>query len=143
MNQDNFKIRRSFLAEVNLPTVAAGNTYYFADIPQLRNVYTYGIEAVSDTQLSKTPLGFTVAAAAQIKTATVVLTEMDTNVIYQMPYYTLVASLNGGYIRTFNFLRINLVKSYIQLVDTGITATNSLAFNFYYQNQPPDSKKKG
>ena len=53
--------------------------------------------------------------------------------VYQMPIYTAIRSLNGGFIVLLKPRIINLTDSYIQLTDTtGINSNEVLACNIYY-----------
>ena len=94
----------------------------------------YGFEAYSADQLSTTPDGKTVIAAADADQIAVTL--KDTNnieFVYQMPYYSLIKSLNGGFVVMLKPRIINLTECYIQLTDgTGISAGEVAAFNLYY-----------
>jgi hypothetical protein len=59
----------------------------------------------------------------------------DNNVerIYQIPYYALVSSLNGGFIRMVKPFILNLTKSYVQCVSTSNISTDQVAsVNLYY-----------
>ena len=54
-------IRNSYLAEVNLSQVPAANQRInFLDIPQLRDVFTVGLEAFTIAQLAKSPSSKTI-----------------------------------------------------------------------------------
>jgi len=130
-------IENSILVENNMPTVSTGQSYYFPDIPELRNgVYIYAIEAFSVAQVSKSPAGNTIVAAAAVVDIVLTLVVGQDEKVFQIPYYTLISSLNGGLIRRFNNMPVNIVKSYIRLVSNTVTATNSAIFNFIYSKNP-------
>lgn len=135
-------INRSYLAEVNFASApAAGQRFFFGDIPALRTVFTHGIEAISASQLSTSPTGKTVNTQANCATLMLTLAIGDTEEVYQIPVTSLISTLNGGFIRQFNGKRINLPKSYVTSVTTGISANQSILFNFYYSPQPPAPPK--
>lgn len=127
--------KNSILVELNVATVATGQKYNFLDVPQLRGKYIHAIEAFSDSHLTKTPQGNTVIANAAIKDVLLVLVVGEEEKIQKIPYYTLVSSANGGFIRMFNNMQVNIVKSYIQLVSNNMTNGHSVVFNFYYKDQ--------
>ena len=129
-------IQNSYLVEVNLTTVANGQRYYFLDVPTLRAPYIFvqGIEAYNKDQVSLSPNGFTIINPAGALGIVVTFAVRETEEVYQIPYYTLIASANGGLIREFANKQINLTKSYITVLDsTALQAGESAIFNFYYQ----------
>ena len=134
---NNLIIKRSQIVRAQITgTPAVGNKYYFTDVPNLsrNNVVLYGFEVFTATQLAKTPQNETVIPGAT--NDQVVLTWRDNNKIefvYQMPIYTAIRSLNGGFIVLLKPRVINLTDSYVQLVDaTGITTLEVVAVNIYY-----------
>ena len=133
----NMVISNSKFVEINMPSVAAGQKYFFAQDQQLSEVYIHAIEAFTDVSLSKTPSLNTVFADANVKDILLVLAVGSDEVLYQIPLYTLVAAKNGGIIRQLAHLKVNLTKSYIQLVAANITAGQSAAFSLYYRTQKP------
>lgn len=129
-------IENSYLVEVNLPSITLGQRYTFLDIPQLRyNAVTMmGIEAFTANQLATSPNNKTVISAAGSVNIVCTFVVNETEDIYQIPYYTLISSNNAGLIREFQNKRINLVKSYITILNvTGLNANESVMFNFYYK----------
>jgi hypothetical protein len=129
-------IENSYLVEVNLPSITLGQRYTFIDIPQLRyNAVTMmGIEAFTGSQLATSPNNKTVIAAAGSVNIVCTFVVNETEDIYQIPYYTLISANNAGLIREFQNKRINLVKSYITILNvTGLNANESVMFNFYYK----------
>ena len=129
-------INNSYLVEVNLTTVAAGQRYYFLDVPTLRAPYIFvqGIEAYNINQVAISPNGFGIVTAAGATGLVVTFAVRETEEVYQLPYFTLISSSNGGMIREFANKQINLTKSYVTVLDaTALTAGQSAIFNFYYQ----------
>lgn len=116
------------------PTV--NRRYKFDDIPNLsrNNVILYAIEAYSADQLVKTQDGSHVIDAAATPGLTVTLKDNNNNeFIYQMPYYNLIRSQNGGFVILLEPKIINLTDCYVQINSVGSIATGDKAvFNFYY-----------
>jgi hypothetical protein len=132
-------ITNSYLVELNLPTISQGQRYTFLDVPQLRyNAVTIdAVESINADQLATSPNLKTLIPAAAMKNIVVTLVVDETEEIYQLPYFTLNAASNSGIIREFANKRINLVKSYATILNTtGLTAAQSLCFNFFYKKNP-------
>jgi hypothetical protein len=136
LNLKKMIITNSYLVELNLPTISLGQRYTFLDIPQLRynSVIIEGIEAFSVDQLAVSPNNKTIVSTAATLNLVLTLVVDETEELYQIPYYTLISSENAGLIREFANKRINLVKSYVTILNTtGLTAAQSVIFNFYYR----------
>ena len=134
---NNLIIKRSQLIEAQfVGTPANGKKYQFNDVPNLarNNIVIYGFEAFTATQLSITPNNNTVVPATVADQ--IVLTFIDNNnkeIIYQMPYYTAIRSLNGGFVLMTKPFIMNLTRSYVQITDsTGINANTVVSINLYY-----------
>lgn len=131
-------ITNSYLVELNLPTVSLGQRYTFLDVPQLRYnaVIIDGLEAFTRDQLATSPNNKSIITNAASINIVCTFVVDETEEVYQIPYYTLISANNAGLIREFANKRINLVKSYATILNTtGLTATESLIFNFYYRKQ--------
>jgi hypothetical protein len=134
---NNLIIKRSQLVEAQFTgTPAAGVKYAFTQVPNIsrNNIIIYGFEVFTATQLVKTPSNNTVVPASAVTSIVITLVD-DNNVerVYQIPYYTLVSSLNGGFIRMVKPFILNLTKSYVQAVDvTNITSNQVASVNLYY-----------
>ena len=94
-----------------------------------------GIEAFTDLQLGKTPTQNTVFTNSAVKDVLMTFVEGNANRFENIPYYTLVSSLNGGLVREFKNLKININKSFCYLGGTTAVANTSLAFTFYYSDK--------
>ena len=134
---NNLIIKRSQLVRFQITgTPAVGNKYYATTVQNIsrNNCILYGFEVFTATQLAKTPQNETVIPGSA--NDQVVITWRDNNKIefvYQMPIYTAIRSLNGGFIVLLKPRIINLTDSYIQLTDTtGISSNEVLACNLYY-----------
>ncbi len=128
-------INNSYLVEVNLTTVANGQRYYFLDVPTLRAPYIFvqGIESYNADQVAISPNNSNIITAAGCTGIVVTFAVRETEEVYQIPYFTLISSANGGIIREFANKQINLTKSYVTILDsTNLTAAESCLFNFYY-----------
>ena len=129
-------IKNSYLVEVNIATPAIGQRYYFLDVPTLRAPYVFvsGIEAYTTDQQSKSPLNADVISQLGATGIVVTWAVKESEDVYQMPLFSLIAAYNAGVIREFANKQINLTKSYITILDpTNIVAGESCIFNFYYQ----------
>jgi len=128
-------INNSYLVEVNLTTVANGQRYYFLDVPTLRAPYIFvqGIEAYTSDQVAVSPNNSNIVSPTGATGIVLTFAVRETEEIYQIPYYTLVAGYNAGMIREFANKQINLTKSYVTILDsTNLIAGQSAIMNFYY-----------
>jgi hypothetical protein len=134
---NNLIIKRSQLVEAQFTgTVAVGKKYAFTQVPNIsrNNIIIYGFEVFTATQLSTTPSNNTVVPANAGHHITITFVD-DNNVerIYQIPYYSLISSLNGGFIRMVKPFILNLTKSYVQAVQVNNISTDQVAcVNLYY-----------
>jgi hypothetical protein len=134
---NNLIIKRSQLVEAQFTgTVAVGKKYPFTQVPNIsrNNIMIYGFEVFTATQLSTTPGNNTVVPAAAAPNIVITFVD-DNNVerIYQIPYYALISSLNGGFIRMVKPFILNLTKSYVQAVSVSNISTDQVAsVNLYY-----------
>jgi hypothetical protein len=134
---NNLIIKRSQLVEAQFTgTVAIGKKYPFTQVPNIsrNNIIIYGFEVFTATQLVSTPSNNTVVPAAAVNAIVITFVD-DNNVerIYQIPYYALVTSLNGGFIRMVKPFILNLTKSYVQAVSvTNISTDQVASVNLYY-----------
>jgi len=134
---NNLIIKRSQLVEAQIVgTPATARKYQFLDVPNLgqNNCLVYGLEVFSADQLATTPNNNTVVPAASIDNITVSLRDVNKReFLYQVPAYTLVRSLNGGFITMIQPRVINLTDCYIQLTGVaGLAQNQVLAINLYY-----------
>jgi hypothetical protein len=134
---NNLIIKRSQLVEAQFTgTPAIGKKYAFTQVPNIsrNNIIIYGFEVFTATQLVTTPSNNTVVPAAAVNAIVITFVD-DNNVerIYQIPYYALVSSLNGGFIRMVKPFILNLTKSYVQAVSvTNISTDQVASVNLYY-----------
>jgi hypothetical protein len=134
---NNLIIKRSQLIEAQFTgTPATGKKYQFTEIPNIsrNNIVIYGFEAFTATQLAVTPNNNTVVAAGVSDQLVVTLIDSDNKErIYQLPYYTAIRSLNGGFVLMVKPFILNLTRSYVQITSaTGITANEVASINLYY-----------
>jgi len=134
---NNLIIKRSQLVEAQIVgTPATARKYQFLDVPNLgqNNCLVYGLEVFSADQLATTPNNNTVVPAASIDNITVSLRDVNKReFLYQVPAYTLIRSLNGGFITMISPKVINLTDCYIQLTGVaGLAQNQVLAINLYY-----------
>jgi hypothetical protein len=134
---NNLIIKRSQLIEAQFTgTPAAGKKYQFTEIPNIsrNNIIVYGFEAFTATQLAVTPNNNTVVASGVSDQLVVTLIDNENKErVYQLPYYTAIRSLNGGFVLMVKPFILNLTRSYVQITSaTGISANEVASFNLYY-----------
>ena len=134
---NNLIIKRSQLIEAQFTgTPASGKKYQFTEIPNIsrNNIVVYGFEAFTATQLAVTPNNNTVVASGVSDQLVVTLIDNDNKErVYQLPYYTAIRSLNGGFVLMVKPFILNLTRSYVQITSaTGINANEVASFNLYY-----------
>lgn len=133
---NNLIIKRSQIVFAQLATTVVGQKYQFNDNPMLsqNNVLLYGIECFVATQLATVPTGQTVIPAATVDQIVVTLVDnQKKEFVYQMPIYSLVRSLNGGFVVMVEPRIINLTNCYVQITDnSGLSANQVVPFNFYF-----------
>ena len=134
---NNLIIKRSQLIEAQFTgTPATGKKYQFTEIPNIsrNNIVVYGFEAFTATQLAVTPNNNTVVASGVSDQLVVTLIDNDNKErVYQLPYYTAIRSLNGGFVLMVKPFILNLTRSYVQITSaTGISANEVASFNLYY-----------
>jgi hypothetical protein len=134
---NNLIIKRSQIVEAQFTgTPATGKRYQFTEIPNLsrNNVIIYGFEVFTSTQLSTTPNNNAVISSGVSDQICITLVD-NNNVerIYQLPYYTAIRSLNGGFVLMVKPFIFNLSRSYVQITNaTGISENQVAAVNIYY-----------
>jgi hypothetical protein len=134
---NNLIIKRSQLIEAQFTgTPATGKKYQFTEIPNIsrNNIVIYGFEAFTATQLAVTPNNNTVVASGVSDQLVVTLIDNDNKErVYQLPYYTAIRSLNGGFVLMVKPFILNLTRSYVQITSaSGINANEVASFNLYY-----------
>jgi hypothetical protein len=134
---NNLIIKRSQLIEAQFTgTPAAGKKYQFTEIPNIsrNNIIVYGFEAFTATQLAVTPNNNTVVGSGVSDQLVVTLIDSDNKErVYQLPYYTAIRSLNGGFVLMVKPFILNLTRSYVQITSaSGINANEVASFNLYY-----------
>ena len=134
---NNLIIKRSQLIEAQFSgTPAAGKKYQFTEIPNIsrNNIIVYGFEAFTAAQLAVTPNNNTVVASTTSDQMVITLIDNDNKErVYQLPYYTAIRSLNGGFVLMVKPFILNLTRSYVQLTSTtGINANEVASLNLYY-----------
>lgn len=134
---NNLIIKRSQLIEAQFTgTPATGKKYQFTEIPNIsrNNIVIYGFEAFTSTQLATTPNNNTVVSSGVQDQLVVTLIDNDNKErVYQLPYYTAIRSLNGGFVLMVKPFILNLTRSYVQITDaTGISANQVASINLYY-----------
>lgn len=134
---NNIIVKQSQLVTATFDgTPTVNRRYKFDDIPNLsrNNIILYGIEAYSAAQLVKSADGSDVIAAADTLGVTVTLKDNQNNeFVYQMPYFNLIRSNNGGFVILLEPKIINLTDCYVQINSAlGLADGDKAVFNFYY-----------
>jgi len=131
------RFEKSISVELKLTSNSGGTSLNFADVPQLRGKYVQGIEAFTDAQVKKTMTQTDVIAdAGKNGLLCNIVVDSDT-ILENLPYYTLISTYNGGLIREFKNIKININKSNIYIGDgTNIVTNTSAFFTFYYTDRP-------
>lgn len=127
------KIYNSYLVELNFTTApGAGAPITFKDVPFLNNVYIYGIECITASQMTTSPTSNPIATQANIIKGSITIVEGNTEVLFQVPNGQLITQNNAGIIKEFRPIKINLTKSSVQMYAAGIAAGESICYNFIY-----------
>jgi hypothetical protein len=131
------RFEKSISVELKLTSNSDGTSLNFADVPQLRGKYVQGIEAFTDAQVKKTMTQTNVIAdAGKNGLLCNIVVDSDT-ILENLPYYTLISTYNGGLIREFKNIKININKSNVYIGDgTNIVTNTSAFFTFYYTDRP-------
>jgi hypothetical protein len=130
-------ISNTILVELNGRTFgSAGQRYFFSDVPELRGAKVYGIIAhlnASDYNTSTT--GTTIIGTTQARQSLLtIVTEDSKQPVQRMPLFDLNPIQNGGLIRTFANIPINIQKSFVEITGTsGFSANDTFAFTFIYR----------
>lgn len=130
-------ISNTILVELNGRTYSsAGQRFFFNDVPELRGAKVYGIIAhlnASDYNTSTT--GTTIIGTTQARQSLLtVVTEDSKQPVQRIPVYDLNPINNGGLIRMFANIPINIQKSFVEITGTsGFTTNDTFAFTFIYR----------
>ena len=130
----NLQIRNTTLSEITCSTFAAGQRYNFNDLEYLRGASIKGVIChCLEVDYSVSTGGFNVMSQAELRQATLTLYVEGMTPVLQFPCYQLIPGNNGGFIRMFAGLKINLPKSYVQINGaSGFTANDTFAFTWIY-----------
>ncbi|MGR3221390.1 MAG: hypothetical protein ACUZ8H_16460 [Candidatus Anammoxibacter sp.] len=124
-------------AIISAATPAAGQRFQFEDNPEINrtNIRLYGLEAFSEAQALNDKSGRTLVSAAGILAINFTLvTEGNHEDVQDMPVYSAIRSLNGGFFLKFKGLKISLTECFIELVSAvGVSADEVVLFNLYYE----------
>jgi hypothetical protein len=135
---NNFKIKNAEYVEVYIPTGNTRQTFYFPDLPNLRNKPIDGIELFSALEQGTSNSGYTVQAVADLVNATITL-YFDGGEFIVVPAISLrriSKSTNQSFYGDIpNLAGQNIVwtKSYVQMnANVANFANKVFLFNVYY-----------
>lgn len=135
---NNFKIKNAEYVEVIIPTGNTKQTYYFPDLPNLRNKPIDGVEIFSAVEQGTTNSGYTVQALSDLVNATVTL-YFDGGEFIVCPalaFRRIDNGTNHGFFGDIpNLAGQNIVwtKSYVQMnANVANFANKAFLFNVYY-----------
>jgi hypothetical protein len=131
----NLIIENSQLVEIPVVGAAAGKTYSLpSTIKILDGKKTYGIIChAGDVDYLTSQNGNNIMTVAELRQATLVLDTGGITPVLNLPLYQLLASNNGGFIRQFGNLILQISKCYIQLNNnSGFTDNDTFALTFIY-----------
>jgi hypothetical protein len=135
---NNFKIKNAEYVEVYIPTGNTRQTFYFPDLPNLRNKPIDGIEVFSALEQGTSNSGYTVQAVADLVNATITL-YFDGGEFIVVPAISLrriSKSTNQSFYGDIpNLAGQNIVwtKSYVQMnANVANFANKVFLFNVYY-----------
>ena len=128
------QIRNTTLAEITGGSFAAGQRFNFPDIEYLRGASIKGIIChCLEVDYSVSTGGSNIMNQAELRQTTLTLYVDGATPVLQFPVYQLIPGLNGGFIREFAGLKVNLPKSFVQINGaSGFTANDTFAFSFIY-----------
>ena len=133
----NLIIENSQLVEVLTVGAAPGKTYAFpSTLKILDGKKTVGIIChANDVDYTVSTAGNNIMTVAELKQCTLVLDIGGQTPVMNIPLYQLLASNNGGFIRQFGSLPLQISKCYVQLNNnSGFTDNDTFAFTFIYTN---------
>ena len=132
-----FVIKNSYLAAINFITAPGnGQKLFFNDIPVLRDKKITAVEVLTAGDLAVDPSLKTVIADADAEQVTITMVnKRNQEFVYNTPVLNFSPRNQNGIIRTISPTILDLQRSYILITDnTGISAGESICFNFYYEN---------
>lgn len=142
----DLQIRKSYLIEIPLDdgTTAPGvNSKPSFQRDNLLNpestgsVIFTGWESEIVDYLAVAPSGRPVISATDATKLAITLMWQDKEFIKLQPYTGIISAISFGMIRRLDNVQINLTKSYITVLASGITAGKSAVINFYYRDFNP------
>jgi len=133
-----FQIKNAEYVEIYIPTGNTKQTYYFPDLPNLRNRPINGIEGYAAIEQGTTQSGYTVQALSDLVNVTLTL-YFDGGEYIVVPFLSIRRIDNGtnhgfyGDIPNLAGQNIVWTKSYVQMnASVANFANKSFLFNVYY-----------
>lgn len=138
--RNDLAIRRSYQVEVPLNNTGVNARNYFLrnDILNPKGVGSVlftGMEVYTSDFFAKTETGRDTVSPTDATKLALTLMFKEKEVVYYFPYIGLISALNFGMIRRLNRIQIDLTKSYITILDSGIAANRSAVVNFFFDEK--------
>ncbi len=132
----NLVIKNTQLVEVLTTGAAPGKTYNWPSTLKILDgkKITGIICHASDVDYSVSTAGNNIMSVAELKQCTLVLDIGGNTPVLNIPLYQLLASNNGGFIRMFASLPLQISKCFVQLNNnSGFTDNDTFAFTIIYE----------
>jgi hypothetical protein len=129
-------IQNTILVELVGNNFSAGSRYNFQDVPELRGKVVYGVIAhQGGVDYTTSTQGNAIVAATQIRQSLITLTDnRNQQPVQRVPLYDLQPANNGGLIRMFNDIPVDITKSFVEITGTtSFSANDTWAFTFIYR----------
>jgi hypothetical protein len=127
-------VQRSYLFEVNLTTISAGQVYNLTVAPQiLLDAKVVGLKCFTASDMAKSPNQSTVVSDSGATNISFTLQCGSDQRIFSAAYLDYRPAFNSGAVRTFDPMVINWSKSFVQIYGiTGLSAGQSVIFEAIY-----------
>jgi len=128
------KIQNTRLLEINVTAApAVGDVYFFPNDNEIDLKFVDAIETYDNTILFSSPEGNPIVTLAGGAEVVLFLYQDSMARFYSVPYNSFNTVQNAGILRQLDNFKINLQKSYMQIVSVGTIANgDSIAISFMY-----------
>lgn len=145
--RNDLAIVRSYQTELPISNVGIGSVIKFLRNDVLNpngtgSVEFTGLEVYTKTLFAKGESGNDVISDTDAPKIALTLVYKDVEFIKLFPYTGLISQANFGMIRRLDRVKIDLTKSYITVLDSGIPANTSCIFNWFFLEPGTAPKRK-